>query len=184
MALRPLSGAWGGGSEGGSPGLGRSGEAGSGLSGGGRDPGQCGADEFRRRKRGGGRDERWLGIARGVRGRAAALWVGEARGISFAPLLFRGPLSLSRGMKGNGTRHRSLESAHRGSGTRESSAIVWRSLPFLPGDSGEHAGDSRRSPCPAHFQRGGFHRKAPNGVKYPSRRRARSMGAYVPRAPF
>ena len=92
--------------------------------------------------------------------------------------------SLSRGMKGNGTRHRSLESAHRGSGTRESSAIVWRSLPFLPGDSGEHAGDSRRSPCPAHFQRGGFHRKAPNGVKCPSRRRARSMGAYVPRAPF
>lgn len=132
----------------------------------------------------GERDERWPGIARKVRGRAAALWVGEARGISFAPLLFRGPLSLSRGMKGNGTRHRSLESAHRGSGTRESSAIVWRSLPFLPGDSGEHAGDSRRSPCPAHFQRGGFHRKAPNGVKCPSRRRARSMGAYVPRAPF
>ena len=62
----------------------------------------------------GERDERWPGIARKVRGRAAALWVGEARGISFAPLLFRGPLSLSRGMKGNGTLHRSLEGSAQG----------------------------------------------------------------------
>jgi len=67
-------------------------------------------------------------------GEVSGALVRGARG--FPPLRsfsLPGPVSLSRGMKGNGTLHRSLEAALRGSGTRACSAIVRRTFSFSRG---------------------------------------------------